>query len=1052
MNRTDGKAANALRKRAEDLLAKSTEAFNDATIKNNKTTAQELAVYQAELELQNEELRDTQLALMRARDRFAALYEHAPAAYVILDQSGIMRRTNRAWRTMMNLDDHEDVKDKPFTDFLAPEDAPIFLARFRAFFQDPSGKQIMVRMQPKGRAPIHARIEACPRVSGLWGDAPDNGESKELWIIASDISDLHAARQHIENQNRELRKTSEREIHINAILDTIRKINQLIAREDDRQRLIQSACEILVNGLGFHNAWIALTDDTGGKVVATGDAGFNGGFALLLQQLTRGEFTSCMKQSLGSVAPIVVKNPLNDCYNCPVSCEYEGRSGIVRRLRFDGATYGVLAVSLDIDDAKDPEVRALFEELSDDIAFALHKIDMVRRSNARLSAIIEILQYRPENLQDYLDQSLEQAIAITQSKFGFIYFYDANRREFILNSWSKNVMKECAIADPQTCYALDNTGIWGEVVRQGRSVLINDFQADHPLKKGYPKEHVKLTRFLSIPVFYRGQIVATLGVANKTSEYRETDTLELKLLMETVWKSVLNIKNEQMVRERERYLQTILDTTADGFWALDAKGRIIEVNKAYCAMSGYTHDEIIGMGIPDLDAVETPMNSSARIARIIANGSEIFETRHRRKDGTTWAVEISTTWLDEAGGRFICFCRDLTERKRAEAKIRHFEKTESLGRMAGAIAHHYNNLLAVVMGNLELAMGDLPVDGAPVKLLTDAMQAGRRASKLSGMMLAYLGMEIAEREPLNLADTCRRALSLLRMDMPAHISMETDMPEPEPMVKANADQIKRVLENLLINGWEAINKKSGTIFIRVFTASAEDIPKNYRRPVAFQPGAHRYACLEMRDTGSGIPEDAVEKLYDPFYTTRFTGRGLGLTVALGIIKSHGGCITLTSTPDRGSTFRVFLPQTTEPALTKKSAPPAATAARFENTTVLLVDDDPMVLRSSARMLSRLGVMVMEAASGNEAIEILRKNECKIHCVLTDLTMPEKNGWDVIAALRSISPEIPIILASGYDHEHVIQGAHAEMPQAFLSKPYQSRELKQALAAALKGNQ
>jgi PAS domain S-box-containing protein len=521
------KKSDALRRKAEKLVSAKHDTVAAADIKKVQALAQELAVHQVELELQNDELRETQALLQEVKDRYTQLYENAPVGYVVLDTSGIIRQANATWYSLIG-QPGQDMRGHPFTDAMVPEDAPIFLARYRAFFRNPRDKQITLRLKHRGGVPFHALIEARPRPLEGTRDDGDKTEPGELMVVISDISKS---------------KEAEAEIH---------------------------------------------------------------------------------------------------------------------------------------------------------------------RNVERLSMVVDILQYRSESVQLFLDYALEKAIALTQSRIGYIYFYNEEKREFILNTWSRDVMKACAVTNPQTCYALDKTGIWGEAVRQGKPIILNDYPAQHPHKKGYPEGHVALSRFLTVPIFNQGQIVAVVGVANKDADYDETDVLSLTLLMDSIWKSVETMKAENALRENERYLQTILRTTADGFWVIDSSKCIIDVNDTYCAMSGYGREELLGLGIADLDADEKPDITAARIERIISAGYEIFETRHRRKDGSVWEVEVSTTFLSEKGGLFICFCRDLTERKKTRDQQSRLEKAESLGRMAGAVAHHYNNLLSIVIGNLELAMLDQP--------------------------------------------------------------------------------------------------------------------------------------------------------------------------------------------------------------------------------------------------------------------------------------------------------------------------------------------------------
>lgn len=261
-------------------------------------------------------------------------------------------------------------------------------------------------------------------------------------------------------------------------------------------------------------------------------------------------------------------------------------------------------------------------------------------------------------------------------------------------------------------------------------------------------------------------------------------------------------------------------------------------------------------------------------------------------------------------------------RVQAEARILHLEKTESLGRMAGAVAHHYNNLLTVVMGNLDMALIDLPEDCEPAGSLTHAMEAARRASKLGSMMLAYLGQTNAPRKLLDLSLTCKEFLSALRKDIPSHITLEADLQKTGAAVRANARQIQQILECLITNAWEAMGDQTGSVYLGIRRVSSTEIATAHRYPMDFQPGKTDYACIEVTDTGAGLPENAVDKIFEPFYSTKFTGRGLGLPVALGAVKTHNGCMAVSTRPGRGTSVKVFLPVTekTTPVLPdKKSA-------------------------------------------------------------------------------------------------------------------------------------
>lgn len=713
-----------LRRRAEAMLAKNKQEDVLLELKTVKNLAQELSVHQAELELQNEALRDAQTALLKARDRYTALYEYAPMGYVVLDASGIVRQTNRTWRVMLNREG-DDFRGSPFVDNIVETDAAVFLARFRVFFRNPQEKHIVVRMKRRGADPFFARIEARPTRIDEWDVGSQEMERSELLVVVTDISESELARAEL------------------------------------------------------------------------------------------------------------------------------------------------------------------------------------RRNEERLRTLVDILQYDAHDFQTFLDYALEKAIELTESAIGYIYFYDGERKEFVLNSWSKEVMDACTVIDPQTCYALDKTGIWGEAVRQRKAIVINDFAAFHPLKKGYPQGHVPLTRFLTVPVFSFGDIVAVVGVANKQWDYNETDSLELSLLMDAVWKTAENMRSREELLKREQFLQTILQTTGEGFWVIDGRGRFVDVNQAYCSLSGYSRDELLQMGISDIEANEDPRQTVARIRRIQEKGFELFETRHRRKDGSLWHVEMSVTWLAQDGGRFVCFGRDLSERRKAEEQLSRLQKAESLGRMAGAIAHNYNNQLAVVIGNLDLLTADTDMQHNP--LLADAMLAAKRASEMGALMLSYMGQTVATRDGVDLSRLCRQVQGDLGPRLPRKLNLRADLPAEGLTVSADEGQIKQVLSVLIANAAEAMEGRGGEIEIKLDRVLAQEIDEAYVFPAGFSFQTRYYARLRVIDRGCGIRQSEMLKLCDPFYTTKFTGRGMGLPVAVGILNAHEGCLAVHSEFGSGSTFAIFLP-------------------------------------------------------------------------------------------------------------------------------------------------
>jgi PAS domain S-box-containing protein len=285
----------------------------------------------------------------------------------------------------------------------------------------------------------------------------------------------------------------------------------------------------------------------------------------------------------------------------------------------------------------------------------------------RLESLVKISQLRTENTQELLDFALEEAIRLTRSAIGYIYFYNEEKQEFTLNTWSREVMQACAIAEPQTIYQLEKTGIWGEAVRQRKTIVVQDFHAPHLLKKGYPAGHVPLHRFLTAPVFQEDRIVAVVGVANKQSAYHHDDINQLTLLMDAVWRMVELKRVGMALTASEKKYRMLYDSAIDAIFIADVDGMIIDVNRTAHERLGYAREEMLALHVSRLDPPDYAVQVGVRIEQLQQQGHLTFESAHRRKDGTIMPVEINARIIDYDGRRAIfSIARDITDRKQAE--------------------------------------------------------------------------------------------------------------------------------------------------------------------------------------------------------------------------------------------------------------------------------------------------------------------------------------------------------------------------------------------------
>jgi len=426
---------------------------------------------------------------------------------------------------------------------------------------------------------------------------------------------------------------------------------------------------------------------------------------------------------------------------------------------------------------------------------------------------------------------------------------------------------------------------------------------------------------------------------------RMTEDLEALSLSETrqmlhelrVHQIELEMQNEELRLAQAdldaalaRYFD-LYDLAPVGYCTLNEQMRILEANLAAATLLGVDRGTLVNQPITrfihkeDQDICylqrknlfETDSTDSWQ-----ADEPRTCELRMVKKNGSPFWVRLEAAPAIDTDGAPVCrvLISDITDSKRVEAekaeleaRKRQIQKAESLGLMAGAIAHHFNNQLQVVAGNLELTLMNLPSGSNTLKRLTEAMKAAHKTTEMSRLMLTYLGQTPGRHELIDLSDTCRRSLTLLQTAAPKGTILTSEFPSSGPFIRANAGQIQNVLNNLVTNAWESADKNRQSIGLTVKTVSKANMLAVKRFPMDWQPRSPPYACLEVSDAGCGIAEKNFEKIFDPFFSTKFTGRGLGLSVVLGIVRAHHGAVTVESEPKRGSIFRVFFPVSVEEA-------------------------------------------------------------------------------------------------------------------------------------------
>jgi signal transduction histidine kinase/CheY-like chemotaxis protein len=398
------------------------------------------------------------------------------------------------------------------------------------------------------------------------------------------------------------------------------------------------------------------------------------------------------------------------------------------------------------------------------------------------------------------------------------------------------------------------------------------------------------------------------------------------------------------------------------------------------------------------------------------------------------------------------FFQDITDRKLAEEQqlslerqFHQAQRLESLGLLAGGVAHDFNNILTSVLGFAELVKMRLPAESPAADHLHQIENAARRAADLAGQMLAYSGKGRFVVEALDVNQLIEEMIHILQVSISKKAALSFDYGQHLPAVEADATQIRQIVMNLVINASEAIGDRSGTIDI---TTGVMECAADYLKGTVLAENliAGRYVYVEVADTGCGMDAKTLQHLFDPFFSTKFTGRGLGMAAVLGIVRGHRGSIRVESKLGKGTVFRVLLPASSR---TRAANIPSKLENPWRGSgKILFVDDEKTVRAVGREMLQELGFEVVLAGDGREALNAFQARHDEFHCILMDLTMPHMDGHAAFHEIRQIAPTIPIIMTSGYTEQNVSEKFPPQSLQGFLQKPFRISALREALRAVV----
>jgi PAS domain S-box-containing protein len=499
---------------------------------------------------------------------------------------------------------------------------------------------------------------------------------------------------------------------------------------------------------------------------------------------------------------------------------------------------------------------------------------------------------------------------------------------------------------------------------------------------------------------------------------------------------------EEEVRQASDTVKAVIAGSPVAIWLVDSHGKVAIWNAAAESLFGYGVDDVISK--PGLFHLKSP--SGDEILMRLAEGEVIvgLEAVCEKKGGGRVDVSFSTSSLHNDDGTsrgFVALAVDVTERKRLDEQMRQTQKLESIGLLAGGIAHDFNNLLTGIIGNASLLTAD-PLCSDWRTRLDEIVKTGERAASLTKQLLAYAGKGHFYLQPVNLTAVVRALLPLIKTSLPTKSEMTLELDDTLPAIHSDRSQIEQVLMNLVINAGEALGDSPGRITVRTCMQELGDAAA---ARFGMEPG--QYCCLEVIDTGCGMDEITRSRVFEPFFSTKFTGRGLGLAAVHGIVRSCKGMIRVESQQGRGARFSVFFP--TVMGTVAGDAGEARSSLPRVSGVVLVVDDEEMVRSVAKGALEKFGLKVILAANGVEAVERFREAAEQIDAVLLDIKMPVMDGYETLKQLRRVRPDVEVLISSGFGEEEAVRNFRGQGITGYVQKPYRAPALVEAVQSAVK---
>ncbi|MEW6380884.1 MAG: PAS domain S-box protein [bacterium] len=679
-----------------------------------------------------------------------------------------------------------------------------------------------------------------------------------------------------------------------------------------------------------------------------------------------------------------------------------------------------------------------------------HTEEALRKSKRELSIrneIISIFLTTPDD--EMYSKVLRVVLENTGSQYGFFGYID-QEGNMVCPSMTRDIWDQCQVPHKDILFPHDQWGgLWGQSLLERKTLWSNK-----PLP--VPEGHVPIVKTLIVPIIHGQKLIGLLAVANKATDY----TLEDQTMLETIANYIAPVLHARLQRDRqekelrqsaeelresEAKYSTLVENAQNG--VVIVQDEVLKfVNRATETLTGYSLGELLGKPFADLLAPECREMIIQR-HRLRLQGLPVpsfYEAKLLSKDGTIKDVEFSVGVIQYHGKPAVTACvRDITERKKMEKELLKVQKLESLGILAGGIAHDFNNLLAVTIGNLSLLELEISGYGGNASELLEAIKsASYQAKRLTQQLLTFARGGAPIRKVTSVSKVLNNAVSFALSG--SQVTSELGIPDDLWRAEIDEGQISQALNNVIINAAQAMPEGGR---IRVW---AENVIVDPDISLPLKKGM--YVKISIQDEGVGIPEEHLSRIFDPYFSTKQKGAGLGLAIAYSIIKKHEGYIKVESQVGVGTTFHIYLPALEAEAAIAKGIREEKFRSGWGK--VLVMDDQQMIRNMAGQMLTRLGYRVEFAANGEEAIDLYRKakeSEDAFVAVILDLTVPGgMGGKKAVQKLLEIDPDVRAIASSGYSDDPIMTEYRKYGFKGVVTKPYETKELSEVLYKVIRG--